>query len=383
MIDRSLINIPAKLFLNGLSYRYKKKTGKPGTPQALSLEITHKCIAKCIMCNIWRISGDEPELSTDDWLELLSDSFLSDVRELDITGGEPFLLDDIDLLFSGISSLKQTNLKKLKSVAITTNGFLTGRVLEKTEKILRDFKKSGIDLVMVCAMDAVGEIHERIRNVKDAWNKVNNTIEGLVGLRGRYPNLVTGIKTTILPVNIDELERIVLYAAEKGLFTIISPFIITSGRYLNQEIEKDLIFSKEDKGKMLRFFAGNQFKWSFHGESLVEYLKSGTIRKPCSCGFNYFFTRSSGEVFLCPLINRSMGNVKNERIVSLLSSRKAKEFRKKAGKFPECKECTEPGLERYALPCEGFTYLGMLFKYGAKDFIEMHRHLGLEKYIHL
>jgi len=381
MKDRSLINTATKLFLNGLTYRFKKKTGKPGRPQAVSLEITHNCIAKCIMCNIWRIPKDEPELSTGDWLKLLSDSFLSDVRELDITGGEPFLLNDIDVLFSGISKLKESNLKKLQSVAVTTNGFLTDRVLEKTEIILREFKKAGIDLVVVCAMDATGEIHERIRNVKDAWGKVNKTIEGLTALRAHYPNLIIGLKTTILPINIDELENISKYAAEKGLFAIISPFIITGGRYLNREIEDSLVFSDRDKEKMIRFFKGSQFKWSFHADSLAEYFETGMIKKPCSCGFNYFFTRSSGEVFLCPLINQSTGNIKDKSIESLFSSNTAEKFRKKVGEYNECRGCTEPGLERYALPCEGFTYLGMLFKYGTKEFLELHKHLGLGKYI--
>jgi hypothetical protein len=64
-----------------------------------------------------------------------------------------------------------------------------------------------------------------------------------------------------------------------------------------------------------------------------------------------------------------------------MSSKKAVAFRKKVGEFPECEDCTEPGLERYALPYEGFIYLGMLFKYGPKEFHELHNHLGLEKYV--
>ena len=381
MTDISLIKIATKLFLNGLRYRYKKITGGLERPQALSLEITHNCIAKCIMCNIWRIPKDEPELSADDWLKLLSDDFLSDIRELDITGGEPFLRQDIDYLFSGISRQKSSSLKKLQSVAVTTNGFLTERVLDKTEIILREFKKTGIDLVMVCAMDAIGDIHEKIRNVRDAWQKVNSTINGLIKLREKYSNLFIGLKTTILPLNIDELENISQYADERDLFTIISPRIITSGRYLNKEIEKDLVFSKEDREKMVRFFKGNRSIWSFHNDSLAEYLETGVIKKPCSCGFNYFFIRSSGGVFLCPLINNSIGNIRDTSIKTLMSSKDAKIFRKSVGKYPECRQCTEPGLERYALIYEGFTYLSMMYKNSTGDFMNLHNHLGLKKYL--
>ncbi len=380
MTEQTLTGVAAKLIYNGLIHRYKKITGKPMQPQAVSLEITHRCIARCIMCNIWRIPKEAPELSIDEWLKFLSDDFLSDVRELDITGGEPFLLDDIDHLFSGIAGLSKRKLRRLRSVAVTTNGFLTERVIDKTEKILMDFSKAGLDLVVVCALDAIGEVHEKIRNVKDAFNKVNSTINGLTQLRERYPNLIIGIKTTILPLNIDELEEVSRYASDRGLFTIMSPCIITSGRYLNEDNKKELQFSDEDKKKMIRFFKGGEFRWSFHEESLIKYLETGVMRKPCACGFNYFFIRSNGELFLCPLINMGIGNIKSETIRLLIFSAKARKFRKKAGEFSECHECTEPGLERYALPCEGFIYLGALLKLRQR-FKMLHSHLGLDKYI--
>ena len=47
------------------------------------------------MCNIWKIPTQVPELSADEWLDLLSDDLFADLRELDITGGEPFLRKDL------------------------------------------------------------------------------------------------------------------------------------------------------------------------------------------------------------------------------------------------------------------------------------------------
>jgi len=51
------------------------------------------------------------------------------------------------------------------------------------------------------------------------------------------------------------------------------------------------------------------------------------------------------------------------------------------GKAPECARCTQPGLERYSLPYEGFAYLRTLFQLGPGAFLELHRHLGLDKYV--
>ncbi|MBW1704733.1 MAG: radical SAM protein [Deltaproteobacteria bacterium] len=376
----STLKLAGQLLLNGLRFQYLKWRGLPGKPQAISLEITHNCIAKCIMCNIWKIPSEVSDLSMEDWIGFLSSDLFSDLRELDITGGEPFIRSDLLDLFSGVCELKQTNLRGLRSIAVTTNGFLTGRVLEYVEKALPWLRDKDIDLVMVCAMDAIGEIHEKIRNYPDAWSKVNETIQGLKRLREAFSNLVIGLKTTILPVNVGRMEGIVQYANANDLFTIISPCIITKARYLNLDRADDLVFSQEDIQEMIGFYQSKAFRWSCHGDILVQYLKTGMTKKPCSCGFNYFFVRSTGDLFLCPLVNISLGNIKDTPVADLFISEKASRMRRKIGKYPECGRCTEPGLERYALPYEGFAYLSLLLKIGRERFLQLHRHMGLDKY---
>ena len=383
-VDRvkySVGKLAIQLLINGLRFRYLKRTGKPGKPQAISLEITHDCIAKCIMCNIWKIPSEVPNLSIEEWLCLLSAEFLGDLRELDITGGEPFIRRDLVDLFSGIAQLKQRNLRNLRSIAVTTNGFLTHRILDCMEQILPMLRDKGVEVVMVCAMDAIGELHEKIRNYPGAWSKVNETIQGLKGLRDRFSNLVIGLKTTILPLNIGQLEQIVHYADTNHLFTIISPCIITDARYLNPDRAHDLVFSMEDTQKMFEFYESEVFRWSFHKDMLVRFLKKGITKKPCTCGFNYFFVRSTGQLFLCPLVNVSVGNITKTPPKELFYSEEAFEFRRNIGKFQECKQCTEPGLERYSLPYEGFTYLSFLFRKGREEFLQLHRHMGLDKYL--
>jgi MoaA/NifB/PqqE/SkfB family radical SAM enzyme len=333
------------------------------------------------MCNIWKIPPEVPNLSVEEWIRLLHSPVLSELVELDITGGEPFLRKDLPDLFRGIADLKRTQLRALKSVAVTTNALLTTRVLKYIEAILLEFGPAALDLVVVCAVDAPGPIHDAVRNVPGAWEKVSATLEGLLEIRKTNPNLIIGLKTTVLPINVRELENIAAYARQRGLFTIISPCIITEGRYRNMEKAGDFQFSTEEKERMIRFFQGDGCRWSFHAGRLAAYLKTGVMRKPCTSGFNYLFVRSSGEVFLCPLINQSLGNVIQRPLEELFLSEKADWFRKQVGRFPECRGCTEPGLERVSLPVEGFAYLSLLFRMGSKDFMELHRHLGLEKYL--
>jgi MoaA/NifB/PqqE/SkfB family radical SAM enzyme len=377
----NILKLVTQLSLNGLRHRYLRLTGKPGKPVAVSLEITHDCIARCMMCNIWRIPTRVPNLPIEDWLSLLSSPLLADLRELDITGGEPFLRNDLVDLFTGICRLKNENLKKLLAVAVTTNGFLTRRVLACAEEIAGRLYSENIELVMVCAMDANGPVHDRIRNVKHAWRKLNATIQGLIDLRRRFPNLIIGLKTTILPINIDELDGIVDYADTHDLFTIISPCIITGGRYLNTDLAGDLAFSAEDKSKMIRFFAREPSGWNDHGNRLIDYFRTGYMQKPCACGFNYFFVRSDGDLHLCPLVGRSVGNIQRQSLPDIFFSDQAHRIRKQIGRFDECRHCTEPGLERFSLPQEGFAFLSLIPRYGLSAFREFHGHMGLDKYV--
>lgn len=377
---RTLMTLTGQLVKNGIRFRYLHASGKMQKPRAVSLEVTHRCIAKCIMCNIWRIPENTPLLSADEWLALLSHDLFTDLVELDITGGEPFLRSDLADILTAVCQMKKNHLASLKSIAVTTNGFLTRRVLEESRKILLEAQRAGVDVVMACAMDAVGEVHNTIRRYPGGWCKVDQTIQGLKGLRNDFSNLIIGLKTTVLPVNVGQLDAVVRYAEKNDLFTIISPCIITKGRYLNPDRAEDLAFKPEQIQEMARFFQKKASRWSFHEDCLIRYFQTGRIKKPCSCGFNYFFIRSQGALLPCPMIDASPGNVTETPIGDLLASKEAVRIRRHIGRFPECRHCTEPGLERYSLPYEGWTYLSLLPKMGRNKFLQMHHHMGLDKY---
>jgi MoaA/NifB/PqqE/SkfB family radical SAM enzyme len=333
------------------------------------------------MCNIWKIPGNAPELPLRDWIALLSSELLSDLVEVDITGGEPFLRDDLVALVHAVCGLKRTDLRRLRSIAITTNGVLTDRVLDMVNKLLAPMDESGLELVIVCALDGIGKVHDEIRRYEGAWPAVQASIAGLVELRESNPHLIVGTKTTVLPVNIGELEKIAAYARDRDLFTIISPAIVTKGRYLNAEKDSELQLSAEERARLADFFDDPGLPPSYHARVLTRYLRTGHVEKPCTCGFNYFFVRSSGEVFLCPLFEESVGSVLDSSPEELLASRRAARVRSRVGRAAECARCTEPGLERYSLPYEGFAYSRALFERGPSWFLEVHRHLGLDKYV--
>ncbi len=66
--------LAGRLAANGLRYRLLRTLGRAGRPQAVSLEVTRRCVCRCVMCNIWKVPHAEPELSLREWVELLADS---------------------------------------------------------------------------------------------------------------------------------------------------------------------------------------------------------------------------------------------------------------------------------------------------------------------
>jgi MoaA/NifB/PqqE/SkfB family radical SAM enzyme len=140
-------------------------------------------------------------------------------------------------------------------------------------------------------------------------------------------------------------------------------------------------FDSNQIQRIIEFFEQENQGWHYHSRSLIQYYEEGRIKKPCSCGFNYFFIRSDGSLYLCPLVDKQIGNVPEVPVQDLYYSRTASKVRQRVGREPQCKSSTEPGLERYSLPFEGVTYLGSRLRMGKTAFLQMHEHLGLEKYI--
>ncbi|WP_305045341.1 radical SAM/SPASM domain-containing protein [Geoalkalibacter sp.] len=371
----------ARLFYNGLHFRRLRRDGKPHRLQSLSLEVTHRCICRCDMCNIWKIPAQVADLELALWLEVLRSPTLRHLRELDITGGEPFLRADLGELLQRIARLKPIHFPELRTLSITTNALLTEKVLDTVRASIGSLGEQGVEMVLACGVDAVGRLHDRIRNTPGAWERFTQTLPGLKDIRAQHANLILGLKTTIVPLNVQELPRLADFAEEHGLFTIISPCILTPNRFANLDKVKDLRFSAADRQKMLDFYESPRFAWSGHREAMLGYLRTGKIAKPCTAGYNTLFVRHNGEVFPCPVLAQPLGNVQTQSLDSLYRGAAADDFRKKVGTFAECRQCTEPGMERIAWPLEGFTLLGFLAERGLKDFRRLVCHMGLDKYL--
>ena len=85
---------------------------------------TYRCNSKCQMCHTWKFPTKEEE----EFKPLLLEK-LPSLSFCNVTGGDPFLRDDI-------GEITRILLKKAKRLVISTNGWFTDKIIDlaKTEK---------------------------------------------------------------------------------------------------------------------------------------------------------------------------------------------------------------------------------------------------------
>jgi MoaA/NifB/PqqE/SkfB family radical SAM enzyme len=375
-----------RLLGNALRYRYARLTGAPLKPEAISLALTNRCNSRCIMCNIWKQAQEIPgiknlELKKDEVIDLFSQPLFSNLVELDLTGGEPHLRDDLADIVAGIVNLKNSQLPRLQTIVITSNGLLPERVIANYRKILGGMKGSGIDLVTVASLDGIGETHDKVRGVPGAYGRAIRTIDGLLELRERYPDYYIGVKTTVLPVNIDSLDAILDFALERHLFTIISPVFFTETRFRNIEKSKALELGNAEHEKLLKFYNRDGLETNYFYSRIRDSLATNHRSWSCTAAYNYLFIEYDGTVYPCELLSEPVGNIREQSPEEIWNGTPTRKWRRRINKTAQCRRCIEPGAVRYSAVAEGFGYLSFLCRLGRHRYRQSLNSEGYVKYL--
>jgi pyrroloquinoline quinone biosynthesis protein E len=119
-------------------------------PYTLVAELTYRCPLRCVYCSNprdWAQHADA--LGTDDWLRVFREAEALGVVQLNLTGGEPLLRDDLEQLVEGARGLD-----------LYTNLITSGIPL--TRERLAELKRRGLDNVQVSIQDVTAAGSERI-----------------------------------------------------------------------------------------------------------------------------------------------------------------------------------------------------------------------------
>jgi MoaA/NifB/PqqE/SkfB family radical SAM enzyme len=375
----------ARLAWNGLKLRGTGLMKAAAKPTVISLAVTNRCNSHCIMCNIWKRASEETDIKSREMpqekiIDILSHPLLSELVELDLTGGEPHLRDDLADIATAIGGLKQSTLPRLRSLIITTNGLLPPRIITNYRRILESLRGTDIDLVSVNSIDGIGATHDLVRGTKGAFELATRTIGGLMELREEYPNFIIGIKTTILPDNVNALGAILDFALERELFHIISPALFTEARFRNLEKRDALTLGKAEYEDVLEFYRFKRLRTDYFYSTARGFLTSGRKRWTCAALYNYLFIDFDGTVYPCEMIAEPIGNVKTQDLAEIWNGTSVRRWRDRIGKLECCRTCNEPGAIRYSAYAEGWSYLKFLAALGRREFDETYYRSGLWKY---
>jgi radical SAM protein with 4Fe4S-binding SPASM domain len=265
------------------------------------------------MCNIWKEEpGPDLEIS-------LLERLPSYLREIDLTGGEPFLRDDLCEIVEAIT--QRCNSPK---ICISTNGFLTDRILSQMDRILRINPRVGLGI----SLDAVGALHDEIRGIPHAYEKVCKTIDALkkMGVADLRLSYVAQDK------NVEELGKVYSLANELGLELtwVVAQnsaiyFKATHNRFHQiQALRKQVnaIISQE-----LKSFQPRRIFRGYFAYGMYHYACTGKRLLPCDAGKGFFFIDPNGDVYPCNFLDRVMGNLRESDFEEIWNSWQAREIR--------------------------------------------------------
>jgi len=181
----------------------RDKLERQSTPSRLILYVTDRCNASCGHCLYGRHlnPSERGELSLGE-LERLAGTLAVPLQSLVLTGGEPFLREDVPAICRTFDRANQTRL-----VTITTNGIRTGEILSAVEGILRTCR---LRLNTHVSLDGMKNTHDRLRGFTGGFDKAVATARGLRELQHRYPGLnAVSVLTCVCSQNLNELAELI------------------------------------------------------------------------------------------------------------------------------------------------------------------------------
>lgn len=162
----------------------KNRLGIISYPSLVTFIVTWRCNQRCLMCSIW-----EKRKNYEMALAEIG-SIFSRLKPLDavrITGGEPFLRNDLTQIVDVINKHTQPSV-----IHITTNGTLTEKILDFIKNV-----KNPRNIHIKISIDALKEEHNRIRADNGSYDKAMLTLARLSGLKQKY-GFYLGVNQTIV-----------------------------------------------------------------------------------------------------------------------------------------------------------------------------------------
>lgn len=297
-------------------------------PVYVILYVTSKCNLKCGHCFFHSSLNKPEEISIAD-IEKISKS-TPNLLNLSLTGGEPFLRNDIEKIAALFAKNCNTAI-----ISIPTNGMLPEKIVAKTRQMLEENPKTIFNVSV--SVDGKRETHNRIRGSENAFSNACKTLAGLSMLRKKFGNLHLGIIYTLNGLNAK--ETVPVYKTMLRRFNI-NQFQINFLRGEPKEIKcpEELIKQYEEANQVIardlarKRYKGYKIAGDFYTclnkrykQVLIDTVKEKKFLIPCYAGTTNCVIYPNADVFACEIRNDLFfGNLKDLdfNLRGLLSTKK-------------------------------------------------------------
>jgi MoaA/NifB/PqqE/SkfB family radical SAM enzyme len=296
------------------------------------------------MCDIWKANHDKRELSAEDLEKHVQDFRKWGVREVAFSGGEALMHSNLWRLCS-----------LLKNIGIRISLLSTGLLLDRhAENIV-----THCDEVIV-SIDGSELVHDRIRNIPKAFEKLASGIHSLRALHDKF--IIKG-RCVLQRYNYADFKNIICSAKTIGLNQIsFLPADVTSQAFNRPETwsservneialtaEELSEFKKIIEESIIEFRADYETKFIAESPSkmrkLVQYYEATLGQKSypkvvCNAPWVSAVIESNGDVLPC-FFHKPYGNIYRDGFINIVNSEKAIQFRRKlnVNEDATCQKC--------------------------------------------
>jgi radical SAM protein with 4Fe4S-binding SPASM domain len=274
------------------------------------------------MCDIWK-----KKTSKADEMPISSYRALPDtLRDINITGGEPFLRDDLPEI---IRTIKATCPKA--RIVISTNGILVNKIRSRIPKIL----EHDSNIAVRVSIDGMGPHHDSIRGISDAFKKAIESASLMKheGVRD------FGIAMTLTSENDDQLLDVYRFA--KKLDIEFSVTLVSGSEIYFGTDKADLrprVLSQLATLSKQEYLAWKPKHWfrGWFAETLLHYANTGERNLACDAGSGFFYLDPTGDIYACHLKSARIGNLQEQSFASIWDSARAIEVQ---NQLKGCQDC--------------------------------------------
>lgn len=278
-------------------------------PREALLAVTYRCNAKCYMCNTWKYPTNRADEVGPEDLEKLPGGY----RFANVTGGEPFLREDIDDIIEVV-------LSKTKRLVVSTNGFFTDKIVCVAEKF---FPRVGIRI----SIEGLPAANDELRGIRDGFD---HGIRTLLMLRSMGLEDI-GFGITVSDRN--ALDMLELYELAEALGLEFATAAMHNSYYFHKF---DNVFNdrnticeqfKELSTRLLKTKRVKNWFRAYFNYGLANYVRGNPRLLPCEVGSDLFFMDPFGEIRPCNGLEMTMGNIKEKSFEEIWNSPEAAQVR--------------------------------------------------------